>query len=93
MTALLHVDNISKRFGGFVALDGAFHGETLGATSLGGVEVFRASHVSPEPLNRIEQKSRAALQQLGDGRRQFVFTPRRERNARQFLENTVAKGI
>jgi adenosylmethionine---8-amino-7-oxononanoate aminotransferase len=25
----------------FVALDGAFHGETLGATALGGVEVFR----------------------------------------------------
>jgi adenosylmethionine-8-amino-7-oxononanoate aminotransferase len=25
----------------FVALDGAFHGDTLGATSLGGVEVFR----------------------------------------------------
>jgi len=25
----------------FVALDGAFHGETIGATSLGGVEVFR----------------------------------------------------
>jgi adenosylmethionine-8-amino-7-oxononanoate aminotransferase len=25
----------------FVTLDGAFHGETLGATSLGGVEVFR----------------------------------------------------
>lgn len=25
----------------FVALDGAFHGETLGVTSLGGVEVFR----------------------------------------------------
>lgn len=25
----------------FVALDGAFHGETMGATSLGGVEVFR----------------------------------------------------
>jgi adenosylmethionine---8-amino-7-oxononanoate aminotransferase len=25
----------------FVALDGAFHGETLGAASLGGVEVFR----------------------------------------------------
>ena len=22
MTALLHVDNISKRFGGFIALDG-----------------------------------------------------------------------
>ncbi len=25
----------------FVALDGAFHGETVGATSLGGIEVFR----------------------------------------------------
>lgn len=25
----------------FVALDGAFHGETIGATSLGGVEIFR----------------------------------------------------
>lgn len=25
----------------FIALDGAFHGDTLGATSLGGVEVFR----------------------------------------------------
>jgi adenosylmethionine-8-amino-7-oxononanoate aminotransferase len=25
----------------FVALDGAFHGDTIGATSLGGVEVFR----------------------------------------------------
>ncbi len=25
----------------FVALDGAFHGETLGATALGGVEIFR----------------------------------------------------
>lgn len=25
----------------FIALDGAFHGETVGATSLGGVEVFR----------------------------------------------------
>src|SRR6185503_11510905 len=25
----------------FVALDGAFHGETIGAASLGGIEVFR----------------------------------------------------
>ena len=25
----------------FIALDGAFHGETIGATSLGGVEIFR----------------------------------------------------
>lgn len=30
----------------FVALDGAFHGETLGATSLGGVEVFRRPFAS-----------------------------------------------
>jgi len=42
----------------FVALEGAFHGETLGATALGGVEVFRRPfasvvldclHVPPEP--------------------------------------------
>jgi adenosylmethionine-8-amino-7-oxononanoate aminotransferase len=30
----------------FVALDGAFHGETIGATSLGGVEVFRRPFAS-----------------------------------------------
>jgi adenosylmethionine-8-amino-7-oxononanoate aminotransferase len=30
----------------FVALDGAFHGETLGATALGGVEVFRRPFAS-----------------------------------------------
>ena len=30
----------------FLALDGAFHGETLGATSLGGVEVFRRPFAS-----------------------------------------------
>lgn len=42
----------------FVALEGAFHGDTLGATALGGVEVFRRPfasvvldcvHVAPEP--------------------------------------------
>jgi adenosylmethionine-8-amino-7-oxononanoate aminotransferase len=42
----------------FVALEGAFHGDTLGATALGGVEVFRRPfasvvmdcvHVPPEP--------------------------------------------
>jgi len=42
----------------FVALEGAFHGETLGATALGGVEVFRRPfasvvldcvHVAAEP--------------------------------------------
>lgn len=30
----------------FVALEGAFHGETIGATSLGGVEVFRRPFAS-----------------------------------------------
>ncbi len=30
----------------FLALDGAFHGETVGATSLGGVEVFRRPFAS-----------------------------------------------
>jgi adenosylmethionine-8-amino-7-oxononanoate aminotransferase len=30
----------------FVALDGAFHGDTIGATSLGGVEVFRKPFAS-----------------------------------------------
>ncbi len=30
----------------FLALDGAFHGETIGATSLGGVEVFRRPFAS-----------------------------------------------
>lgn len=30
----------------FVALDGAFHGETLGATALGGVEIFRRPFAS-----------------------------------------------
>jgi adenosylmethionine-8-amino-7-oxononanoate aminotransferase len=30
----------------FVALDGAFHGETMGVTSLGGVEVFRRPFAS-----------------------------------------------
>ncbi|HET9929800.1 MAG TPA: adenosylmethionine--8-amino-7-oxononanoate transaminase [Polyangiaceae bacterium] len=42
----------------FIALEGAFHGDTLGATALGGVEVFRRPfasvvldcvHVTPEP--------------------------------------------
>lgn len=45
----------------FVALDGAFHGETIGAASLGGVEVFRRPfagvlldciHVPPPPRSR-----------------------------------------
>jgi adenosylmethionine-8-amino-7-oxononanoate aminotransferase len=36
----------SERKRRFVALDGAFHGETIGASSLGGVEVFRRPFAS-----------------------------------------------
>jgi adenosylmethionine-8-amino-7-oxononanoate aminotransferase len=36
----------AKRKTRFVALDGAFHGETVGATSLGGVEIFRRPFAS-----------------------------------------------
>ncbi|MGZ3422905.1 MAG: adenosylmethionine--8-amino-7-oxononanoate transaminase [Polyangiales bacterium] len=46
----------------FVALDGAFHGETIGATSLGGVEVFRRPFASvvfecvhvPSPASEVD---------------------------------------
>jgi adenosylmethionine-8-amino-7-oxononanoate aminotransferase len=36
----------------FVSLEGAFHGETLGVTAIGGVEAFRAPYAGalPEPL-------------------------------------------
>ena len=52
----------------FVALDGAFHGETIGATSLGGVEVFRRPfagillecvHVPPPSADGTESYARA----------------------------------
>lgn len=52
----------------FVALDGAFHGETIGATSLGGVEVFRRPfagvllecvHVPPPSDDATESFARA----------------------------------
>jgi adenosylmethionine---8-amino-7-oxononanoate aminotransferase len=52
----------------FVALDGAFHGETIGATSLGGVEVFRRPfagillecvHVPPPSADAAESYARA----------------------------------
>src|SRR5690606_22819543 len=33
----------------FVALEGAFHGDTLGVTGLGGVDVFRAPFRSATP--------------------------------------------
>ncbi|RLB45341.1 MAG: adenosylmethionine--8-amino-7-oxononanoate transaminase [Deltaproteobacteria bacterium] len=48
----------------FVALEGAFHGDTIGATGLGGVEVFRrpfagvvleCAHVPVPPLEVAEQ--------------------------------------
>ncbi len=40
MSVQYHVQSGSPR-SRFLALEGAFHGETVGATSLGGVEVFR----------------------------------------------------
>ena len=52
----------------FIALDGAFHGETIGATSLGGVEVFRRPfagvllecvHVPPPSADAGESYARA----------------------------------
>jgi adenosylmethionine-8-amino-7-oxononanoate aminotransferase len=52
----------------FVALDGAFHGETIGAASLGGVEVFRRPfagvllecvHVPPPSEGAAESYARA----------------------------------
>ncbi len=52
----------------FVALDGAFHGETIGAASLGGVEVFRRPfagvlleciHVPPPSGDATESYARA----------------------------------
>jgi len=41
MAAQLWRQSGAPRKSRFVALEGAFHGDTLGATSLGGVEVFR----------------------------------------------------
>jgi len=56
----------------FVALDGAFHGDTLGATSLGGVEVFRRpfAHVTfecvraPFPEPRAHERAFDAIARL-----------------------------
>ncbi len=62
----------------FVTLDGAFHGETLGATSLGGVDVFRRPFgnvvfdciVVPSPANggyeRAFQELARVLREDGD---------------------------
>jgi adenosylmethionine-8-amino-7-oxononanoate aminotransferase len=62
----------------FVALDGAFHGDTVGATSLGGVDVFRRPYAGvtfecvhapfPEPgaYDRAFDAMRAILQSGAD---------------------------
>ncbi|MEB2313323.1 MAG: adenosylmethionine--8-amino-7-oxononanoate transaminase [Sorangiineae bacterium] len=41
MSVQFHAQTGRPRKSRFLALEGAFHGETVGATSLGGVEVFR----------------------------------------------------
>jgi adenosylmethionine-8-amino-7-oxononanoate aminotransferase len=62
----------------FVALEGAFHGDTLGATGLGGVEVFRrpfanvvleCDHVPVPPLDAADEaygQAFEAVEQLMD---------------------------
>lgn len=64
----------------FVALEDAFHGETLGVTALGGVEVFRrpfagslleAVHI-PSPAAGDEARSVAALENAVLGAREQV---------------------
>ncbi|MEZ4294241.1 MAG: adenosylmethionine--8-amino-7-oxononanoate transaminase [Polyangiaceae bacterium] len=57
----------------FVALDGAFHGETVGAASLGGIEVFRKPYAGvlfeclrvPPPVNGEREEGDASG--AGDG--------------------------
>jgi adenosylmethionine-8-amino-7-oxononanoate aminotransferase len=56
----------------FVALDGAFHGDTVGATSLGGVEVFRRLYAgvtfecvhAPVPEERSHERAFDAMKTL-----------------------------
>jgi adenosylmethionine-8-amino-7-oxononanoate aminotransferase len=56
----------------FVALEGAFHGDTLGATSLGGVEVFRRPYAgvtfecvhAPFPETDAVERALAAIEAL-----------------------------
>jgi adenosylmethionine-8-amino-7-oxononanoate aminotransferase len=56
----------------FLALDGAFHGDTVGATSLGGVEVFRRLYAgvtfecvhAPVPEERSHERAFAAMKAL-----------------------------
>src|SRR5579864_9096239 len=59
----------------FVALDGAFHGDTVGATSLGGVEVFRRPYAGvtfecvhvPSPAEDGYERAFSAMAQLVRG--------------------------
>jgi adenosylmethionine-8-amino-7-oxononanoate aminotransferase len=46
MALQFHAQSKKPRKTRFLALDGAFHGETIGATSLGGVDVFRRPFAS-----------------------------------------------
>lgn len=56
----------------FIALDGAYHGDTLGATSLGGVEVFRRPYAevcfecvhAPFPAADAFERAFAAMREL-----------------------------
>jgi adenosylmethionine---8-amino-7-oxononanoate aminotransferase len=56
----------------FVALDGAFHGETVGATSLGGVEIFRRAYAgvtfecvhAPSPAGEAYARAFEVIAQL-----------------------------
>jgi adenosylmethionine-8-amino-7-oxononanoate aminotransferase len=52
----------------FVALEGAFHGDTLGATGLGGVPVFRAPFAAalPEVVHLPRPPARADLPGYGE---------------------------
>jgi adenosylmethionine---8-amino-7-oxononanoate aminotransferase len=69
----------------FLALDGAFHGETIGATSLGGVEVFRRPFASvvfdvihvPAPTEDADALERVTqiLEQRGDEIAALVIEP------------------
>ena len=70
----------------FVALEGAFHGETLGVTALGGVEAFRAPFAGaiveplriPSPADGADAAAAAlerALEQAGDEIAAVVVEP------------------
>ncbi|MBN2196566.1 MAG: adenosylmethionine--8-amino-7-oxononanoate transaminase [Polyangiaceae bacterium] len=71
----------------FVALDGAFHGETLGVTAIGGVEAFRrpfasavveAIHVPPPDESGYERAFDAiarCLEEEGEGIAAVVLEP------------------